>query len=239
LFRRPPLKLILLAVLIGVALWVLNSVVEVDQADLERAIDRTGIWGPIAYAVILTLGLTVPMNPVSDLLTVTVAAVLLDPKVAILATGVAHTIAITVNYYIGYLYGARMIDRLLARRDVPLLRRVRDHITVRAIFLLRFALPLTAIGIDWISYLAGIQRLRFVPYFIASMVPWTVMSVIYFTSAALLRETSPFLVLLPAVAIIVVASSLVFVLRRHANLLGPRRREVVVSEVVSESHTLR
>ncbi|MDA1010469.1 MAG: VTT domain-containing protein [Chloroflexi bacterium] len=221
MLRRPPLKLVALVALVVAAFFALNATIEVDQDDLERAIDRAGLLGPIVYAVILTLGLTVPMNPVSDLLTVTVASVVLDPKAAIVATAIAQSIAVTVNYLVGYRYGTRLLDRVLERREIPLVRRVRDHITVRAIFLLRFALPLTAIGIDWISYLAGAQRLRFGAYFVASTVPWTVMSVIFFVSAALLRETSPFLVLLPAVGLIVLASLLVFILRRHTNILVP------------------
>ncbi len=211
--------MLVLAALIGAALLVLNATIDVDQEDLERAIDRAGLFGPVVYAVILTLGLTIPMNPVSDLLTVTVASIVLDPTAAIGATFIAQSIGVTVNYVVGYRYGTRLLDRMLERRDVPIVRRVRDQITVRAIFLLRFALPLTAIGIDWISYLAGAQRLRFGAYFVASMVPWTLMSVIFFVSASLLRETSPFLVLVPAVALIVLASLLVFVLGHRTNIL--------------------
>lgn len=218
---RPSKKLVALAALAIAALLMLNMVVEVDQDDLERAIDRAGILGPIAYTVILALGLTIPMNPVSDTLTVTVASIVLDPKVAILATAIAQSIAVTVNYYLGARYGTALIDRMLERRDIAIVRRVRDGITIRAIFLLRFALPLTAIGVDWISYLAGAQRLRFSSYFVASMVPWTTMSVIFFVSAAQLRETSPFLVVLPAVGLIVLASLLVLLLRRHTHILAP------------------
>lgn len=227
LFPKPSLKIVALAALLVVGLLALNSTIDVDQDDLEGAIDRAGILGPTVYAVILTLGLTVPMNPVSDLLTVTVAAVVLDPKVAILTTFVVHAIAVTVNYMVGYRYGTRLMDRLLERRDIPLLRRVRDRITVRAVFILRLALPLTAIGIDWISYLAGAQRLRFSSYFVASMVPWTLMNVIYFSAAAMLRETSPFLVVVPALLLIMGASLLVFVLRQRTNLLGAPEAESV------------
>ncbi|MEX2376287.1 MAG: VTT domain-containing protein [Dehalococcoidia bacterium] len=234
MFSRISVKVILIAAVLVVGLLLLNQNVEVDEDDLEGAIDRAGLLGPIVYVVILTLGLTIPFNPVSDILTITVAAIVLDPKVAILATFIVHTIAVTVNYTIGYFYGTRLMDRVLERRDIPLLRRVRDGITVRAIFLLRFALPLTAIGVDWISYLAGAQRLRFSTYFVASMVPWTLMSVIYFSSAALLRETSPFLVLVPAVVLITGASLLLLVLRRRTNIL-----DAPVTESVTEAPTHR
>lgn len=217
------------------ALLVLNMVVEVDQDDLERAIDRAGILGPLAYTVILALGLTIPMNPVSDMLTVTVASIVLDPTEAIIGTAIAQSIAVTVNYYIGARYGSRLIDGMLERRDIAIVRRVRDGITVRAIFLLRFALPLTAIGIDWISYLAGTQRLRFSTYFVASIVPWTTMSIIFFVAAAQLRETSPFLVLVPAIGLIVLASVLVFMLQRHTNILAPADDQPVDEEQPEEA----
>ncbi len=205
-----------IAVVVILAIWVtVNVFVDVDQDDLETTIDRAGIWAPIAYAVILLLGLTVPFNPVSDLLTITVAAIMLHPLEAILATFVAQASSVTINYLIAARYGGGVLDRLEDQPKLSFLNRLRENIDLRTVFVLRLALPLTAIGVDFVSYLAGMKRLNFPGYFLVSLVPWTVMSVAYFTSAGFLRDESPFLVLVPAGIIIAASSLLVVVLKRR------------------------
>lgn len=199
-----------------VTIWiVLNVFIEVDRDELETAIDRAGFWAPVAYAAILFLGLTIPFNPVSDLLTITVAAIVLDPVEAILATFVAQACSITVNYVIAARYGGGALELLEAQPRLGFLARLRDNIDLRTVFVLRLALPLTAIGVDFVSYLSGMKRLSFAGYFVVSLAPWTVMSVVYFTTAGILREASPFLVFVPAAIIIAVSSLLVLVLRRR------------------------
>lgn len=220
---RPSRSLVLrgglaLAGLVAV-LALLNRFVDISQDDMESWIDGAGVLAPITYAVVLFLGLTIPFNPVSDLLTVTVAALLLDPWVAILATFAAQAASISLNYRLARWYGPGIMRRL-KKRNVPLVARIERHITLKTVFLFRFALPLTGIGVDFISYLSGIRRLRFAPFFAATMVPWTLLSVIYFVSAGMLREVSPGLVLVPALILLAVTSLVVLVIRR---IIGPTR----------------
>jgi len=210
-----------LVALVIVTIWViLNVFVDVDQEALETAIDRAGWWAPVAYAGILFLGLSVPFNPVSDLLTITVAAILLDPVEAILATFVAQASSITVNYLIAARYGGGVLERLEHEPKLSFVGRLRENIDLRSVFVLRLALPLTAIGVDFVSYLAGMKRLSFPGYFLVSIAPWTAMSVVYFTTAGILREASPFLVFVPAGIIIAVSSLLVLLLRRRSVIGG-------------------
>ena len=218
--RSTLFRIAVVVLLLAGVLAALNVFVEVDRDDLERAIDQAGLLGPAAYALILLTGLTVPFNPVSDLLTVTVASILLDPVEAIIATFVAHSSAITVNYLVARRFGAGILNRVAEERRFPLLARAKHQLNLRTVFLLRLALPLTAVGIDVVGYLAGAQRLRFPGYFVASIVPWTVFNVIYFTSAGALRDISPALVLLPAVLLIAGSSLLVYLLRRAERSAG-------------------
>lgn len=210
LVRLGALVLAIIAVLLA-----LNLLVDIERSDLEEAMDRAGFWGPAAYAVILALGLTIPFNPVSDLLTVTVAALILDPTEAIIATFAAHSFAVTVNYAVARRFGGGILDRLAEERRLGFLERLRESIDLRTVFVLRLALPLTAIGVDVVSYLSGMKQLNFVGYFVVSVAPWTVMSIVYFTSAGLLRDTSPILVFVPAVILIAGSSLVVFLLRRR------------------------
>lgn len=202
-----------------VVLALLNRFVDINQDDLESWIDGAGALAPITYAVVLFLGLTVPFNPISDLLTVTVAALLLDPWVAIVATFAAQAASVTLNYVLARRYGPGVMRRL-KERNVPLVARIERHVTLKTVFLFRFALPLTGIGVDFISYLSGMRRLPFAPFFAATMGPWTLLSVIYFVSAGMLREVSPGLVLVPAIILLAVTSLVVIVIRR---IIGPTR----------------
>lgn len=213
--RSAGLRLGLLGLVLAAILLALHLFLDVSREDLEDAIARSGFWGPAVYAVILALGLTIPFNPVSDLLTVTVAALLLDPSEAIIATLAAHVFAVSVNYAIARQFGSGVLDRVVEQPRFGFLARLRESIDLKSVFVLRFALPLTAIGVDFVSYLAGMKRLNFVGYLVASLVPWTILSVVYFTSAAELRETSPVLVFVPAAILIAGTSAIVYLLRRR------------------------
>jgi uncharacterized membrane protein YdjX (TVP38/TMEM64 family) len=218
-FKYVSRRLVIGLLVLAVGLLVLNYFVDINQDDLESAIDRAGIVGPAVYTMLLIVGLSVPFTPFSDLLTVTVASIVLNPIHAIAATFIAHTISVTANYIVGWRYGERLLDWATERREIPLVRQLRRRVDVRAVFFLRFALPLTAIGVDIVGYLAGMQRLKFPAYWVASMVPWTLMSVIFFTSAAFLREIAPYLVVVPAIAIIVTTSAFVLIIRKKTSIL--------------------
>lgn len=214
LSRASLVRLGALVLVVGLTLFVLSYYVDVDRDDIADFIERAGIWGPITYAVILILGLTIPFNPVSDLLTVTAAAIVFDPLEAIAATFAAQFVAVSVNYSVGRVVGMPLVQRLERQERAGMFFRLSDRLDLKALFVLRFALPLVAIGGDWLSYLAGTKRLNFPGFVVVSLVPWTLMSVLYFTSASALREISPLLVFLPAVVIVVGASAIVVLLRR-------------------------
>ena len=81
-------------------------------------------------------------------------------------------------------------------------------------FALRFVLPLTAIGIDFVSYFSGMRRLGFARFYVASIVPWSAFSVVYFYSTAYLRDRSLLLFLVPAL-VLILGPSLIALLGRH------------------------
>ena len=213
--RSTVVRLGLFVFSVAVLLLALNWFVDVDREDLEDGIARAGIWGPVTYAVILALGLAVPFNPVSDLLTVTVAALILDPVEAIIATFAAQSVSVTVSYVIARRIGGGILDRISGQPRLGFLARLRESIDLKTVFMLRLALPITAIGVDFVSYLAGMKRLNFAGYFAVSLIPWTIMSVAYFTSAGMLRDTSPVLVFVPAAILIGGSTALVYLLRRR------------------------
>lgn len=177
---------------------VLQFTVRFSVDDIERAVDRAGVFGPIAYAVVLFLGLSVPFNPVSDIATVNVAALFFDPVVSVIATFFAHSAALTVNFFVAKRYGHVGLRLLTGRGEIAIVDRLSARMSYRTVFVTRFMLPLTGIGIDIVSYLAGMRGLRFIPFYVASILPWSLISVVYFFSTAYLKDRSLFLFFLPA-----------------------------------------
>ena len=193
---------------------ILQATFRVTVQDIEDAVAAAGVYGPIAYAAVLFLGLTVPFNPVSDVATVNVAALVFEPEVSIAATFAAHTAALTVNYYVARHYGNVGLRLITGRGEIDVVTRLSERMGYRTVLFTRFMLPLTAIGIDVVSYLAGMRRMRFVPFYIVSVVPWTLFSVVYFVSTAYLKDRSLVLFFAPAALLILGPPALVVLWRR-------------------------
>ena len=202
--RSTTLRLGAFALVILVISLLAQRYLDLSQDDLEAAVDSAGTFAPAAYAVVLFLGLSVPFNPVSDLATVTVAALIFDPHVSVAATFVAHTCALSVNYVVARRFGSPVVRLLAGGRAAEVAARLGDRLDARRVFVIRFLLPLTAIGIDVVSYLSGLRRLNFARFFVASIVPWTLISVTFFYTTAFLREQSLVLFFLPAALLILV-----------------------------------
>jgi len=211
---RAAVRLVGALAVIGVLSLVAERVFDISVRDIEDAIDGVGVLAPVIYAFVLFLGLSVPLNPVSDLATVNVAALVFPPTVSIPATFVAHSMALMVNYAVGRRYGAQLLQRIASQRGARAIEALGQDFSYRALFLMRFALPLTAIGIDFISYFSGMKRLHFGRFYVLSMLPWTVLSVVFFTSTSIFKDESLVLFFVPTAVLIIVPSLILFLRRR-------------------------
>jgi len=210
----PPKRLIVVGAVLLVVIVIAQTQLRVSLDDIQSAVDRAGVLAPIAYAVVLFLGLSVPFNPVSDVATVNVAALVFEPEVAIVATIAAQSVSLTVNYFIARRFGHVLLRLATGRGRIDVVTRLEQQISYRTVFLTRFLLPLTAIGVDFISYLAGMRRLGFWSFFVASIVPWILLDLVYFYSTAYLKDRSLLLFFVPAVALIFGPGALVLAWRR-------------------------
>jgi uncharacterized membrane protein YdjX (TVP38/TMEM64 family) len=225
LLRKPSRRLLIGGGLLLIVVIGLQATVRVSVQDIEDAVARAGVLGPVAYAIVLFLGLSVPFNPVSDVATVNVAALVFEPGVSVAATFAAHTAALTVNFWVAKRYGHVGLRLITGRGEIAIVNRLSDQMSYRTVFVTRFMLPLTAIGIDIVSYLAGMRQLRFVPFFVASIVPWTILSVVYFYSTSYLKDRSLILFFVPAAALIFGPPTIAFAWRR---LRGGQKAETPV-----------
>lgn len=203
--KKSIIRFLLLALLISTTTFILGRVFDISLLDIKSFINSFGIYAPMAYAFVLLLGLCVPFNPVSDFLVVNVAALAFLPVVSITATFIVHTTALTLNYYVGRMYGAALIKRFTTEKNNEYIRTLTNKLTLKRLFLLRFVLPTSNfIGVEIISYAAGIEKLPFWKFYIASIVPWTILSVIYFTTTTYLLSQATVFAILPIIVLVAI-----------------------------------
>lgn len=214
MLRMPSRRLLIGGGVLLAIVIVLQSTVRVSLQDLEDAVDAAGVFGPIAYAVVLFLGLSVPFNPVSDIATVNVAALVFDPEISIAATFAAHTASLAVNFFVAKRYGHVGLRLITGRGEIGIVNRLSERMNYRTVFVTRFMLPLTGIGVDIVSYLAAMRGLRFAPFYVASIIPWSMISIVYFYSTTYLKDRSLILFVLPAALLLLGPPALLFLWRR-------------------------
>ena len=215
---RIPKRLVLIAIIVAIGYYFVHRQFELTFDQIESIVNSVNVFAPLVYALVRFCGLVIPFNPISDLITVNVAAFLFKPEISILATFLAHTGSLIVNYIVARIFGEKII-RLLARTEAStFFDKYGDKITPKSIFYLRFLLPLTAIGIDVVTYLAAMKHIRFSTFYFVSIIPWTLISIIYFYSTNFLKNQSIMLFFIPAALLILIPSTIVLLRRRFARL---------------------
>lgn len=217
--RSTLLKVLLVFVTSVLVSFSLQRFFQIDLETIQRFVTAAGIWAPLAYSWILFLGLTIPFNPISDSITVSIAALVFPPWIAVITTFFAHTLALSANYWLAREYGSKILGRLLSAAEVKKIEDLKPKLHPGFVFGLRFLLPLNAIGFDFISYAAGIARMSFRDFYISSIVPWTILNLLFFSTAGYLRNISPGLILLPIV-LLVVLPGLYFTFRQKEGLIA-------------------
>ena len=200
--RKLILKLALTIAFAFLVTFGLQKALGIDLATVENLVESFGFYAPLGYTLLLFLGLTVPFNPLSDFLTINLAAFLFPAHVAVVATFFAHCLALATNYYLAKKYGQTILKRLLNLQDQKDFEKLTKQMNFRILFGLRFMFPLTAVGIDVLSYASGIQKLPFGRFYIISIIPWTILNIAYFYSTSFFKEQSLILFFLPATVLI-------------------------------------
>lgn len=215
---RQTLLKISLIFLFSVSLsFALQRIFQISLTDVQNLVTVAGVWAPLVYCLVLFLGLTVPFNPMSDSITVSLAALVFPPEVAIAMTFIAHSLALLVNYSISRTWGDDLLRKILTKEEVEKVDKLGPKLHIGWIFGFRFLLPLNTVGIDVISYGAGIAKIDFVKFYLASIIPWTILNVIFFTSSSLLRDIHPILIFVP-IALLILLPMAYFSYKNRASL---------------------
>ena len=213
--RKIVIKLGAFVLLFYLISFILARVFNIGIEEVQLLVQSAGIFAPIVFSLLIFLGLTVPLNPISDFLLINIGVILFPPYVAIICTFIAHSFAIIVNYFIGRKYGKRVIDRAMNEESSKYLDKYLKKLTIKKLFIIRFVVPLATIfGADIVSYVSGMQRLPFVKYFLVSIIPWTILNIIYYTFSSYLINFSIFLYFLPVLLIVVIPLGIIYLVRR-------------------------
>lgn len=213
--RKTLFKFLLVFSLVSIVSFFLGKIFQINLSELQEFVSSFGIFAPLAYAILLACGLSIPFNPMPDYLMVNLAAIILPLPSAIMATFFAHAFSLTVNYFIGRRFGWKFILRFTNEKERKNLEDLSKKITPLKVFYLRWLLPLTAIGIDAVSYAAGISKMPFRKFFIASIVPWTILNILFFVFTKYAISKSTVLFFIPGVVLILTPVLIHFLFRKR------------------------
>jgi len=216
--ERNTLGKIFLTFLISLFLsFLLQKIFQIDLQKIRDLVSSFGPAAPLAYTVLLTFGLTIPFNPISDLLVISLAALIFPPFVSVISTFTAHLLALSINYWVGRRFLNPLLKKILSKAEINKVENLSKRINLGLVFGFRFLLPLTAIGVDVVSYASGLIKLPFGKFLIVSIVPWTIFNVFYFYSSSYLREINAFLIMLP-VGVLVLVPALILAFKEKDSL---------------------
>lgn len=186
-----------------ITVFTISRIFNIGLPQVREFVASFGIFGPIVYSFALLMGLTIPFNPISDFLIVNVAAILFPPHISIVFTFMTHCLVLIINYLLGKKYGGLVLEKIGSKKNLPFIEKNLKKLTLRNIFILRFFLPTSNIvGVEAISLLSGHEKLPFLKFFLVSIIPWTILNVIYFMSTYYLRERAFSLYFLPAIVMV-------------------------------------
>lgn len=208
------IKLILGMLVITLLGFLLENFIGVDFNAVKGWVKSFGIFAPLAYSFLLYLGLIIPFNPLPDSALLIFAAFTFPPYSSIPATFLAHVLAICTNYYIGRQFGWKILKKITSQEDLQQIQLLTKKISLRLIIIIRFVPTATAIGFDAISYAAGLTQIPFKKLFLASIIPWTILNIAFFTSTHALKEISSYLFFIPALAFIGIPIVIIYLSRK-------------------------
>ena len=166
----PRQALILLGLLAGgVALsyaldWLIARFVHLDEQQIVAWIEDRGALGPIVY--ILLLASTVIFTPLPSVVVDIAGGLAFGTFFGTIYTLAGGMLGATVNFYVARWLGRHFVERKLGRQAMAQIDGLADRMGGKLIFLTRL-IPL--FNFDWVSYAAGLTRISFKTYAIASL----------------------------------------------------------------------
>ena len=165
--RQALMLLALLAVGVAVSYavdWAVSRFVDLDERRIGAWIDGFGLLAPLIF--VLLLAATVIFTPLPSVPVDIAGGLAFGTLLATVYILVGGMLGATVNFFIARRLGRGYVERKLVRQAMEQVDGLAERMGGKLVFLIRL-IPL--FNFDWVSYAAGLTRMSYRNYAIASV----------------------------------------------------------------------
>lgn len=144
--------------------WVIAQFIRLDEQWIVAWIDGFGALGPIVY--ILILASTIIFTPLPSVVVDIAGGLAFGVLLGTVYTMIGGMLGATINFYVARRLGRHWVERRLGKKAMDQIDGLAERMGAKLIFLTRL-IPL--FNFDWVSYAAGLTRISFRSYFVASV----------------------------------------------------------------------
>jgi uncharacterized membrane protein YdjX (TVP38/TMEM64 family) len=143
--------------------FVIARFVNLEAERIEGWIDGFGLLAPLVY--ILLLGSTIIFTPLPSVPVDIAGGLAFGTLLGTVYTMIGGMLGATVNFFVARRLGRHFVERKLGKQAMDQVDSLADRMGFKLIFLTRL-IPL--FNFDWVSYAAGLTKMRYGPYAISS-----------------------------------------------------------------------
>jgi uncharacterized membrane protein YdjX (TVP38/TMEM64 family) len=181
-------RLLLLSLVINLIFFIVGYfvLIQVNVNWLRDWISSYGYFAPVVYVLVYILFFVVPFNPFPKSIITYFSLLSFGPFNALMLTLLADVVSITINYSL-----FRNFHRLLSDRRKKMISKFSSKNGWKALLVAR-TFPITNgySGADFPSYAAGVSKMPYLEFILASMAPWIVLDIVYFYGAETVIHSS-------------------------------------------------
>lgn len=161
--RQIVVRLILVSLLLGVAVWALSYRTDLDVAAVETWVSSYGLWAPALF-VGLYIAATVLLLP-GSVLTI-VSGMLFGPFLGIFYSLIGATIGATIAFLVARFLASSWV----ARKSGERLRKLIDGVEAEGWRFVTFVRLVPLFPFNFLNYALGVTRIRLSHYVLATAV---------------------------------------------------------------------
>ena len=134
-----------------------------DAEPFKEWVDEQGALGPTVF--ILVMAISVLFAPIPNVPIFIAAGLAWGPVLGSVYSMAGMMLGSVMAFYTARVLGRRYLARLVGRKMANRLDGLVDNFGGRVVF---WARMMPVVNFDWISFVAGMTSIRFVPFFVAS-----------------------------------------------------------------------